>query len=52
MLHKLCTTSLIAFLPFQWQMPFAMIIITLYLMVILVGKPYLRKCVVCTLRGF
>jgi hypothetical protein len=43
MVHKLCITSLIAFIPSDWQLRAAMILVTLYLIVILFGKPYIRK---------
>lgn len=43
MLHKLITTSLIAFLPQNGQLPAALVVLTLYMIVILVVKPYKRK---------
>ena len=46
MLHKLCVTSLIAFLPPKHQMPGAMIIVFIYMAIILIQKPYLRKVMI------
>jgi len=43
MAHKLFVTAIVAFLPFNYQMPTAMCIVWLYTTVILVGQPYLRK---------
>jgi hypothetical protein len=43
MLHKLIVTSLIGFLPFEYQMPIGMCIVVIYMWVILRYKPYLRK---------
>jgi Sec-independent protein translocase protein TatA len=41
--HKLCVTCIIAFLPYDYQMPIGMVFVISYTAVILVGKPYLRK---------
>jgi CDP-diglyceride synthetase len=43
MLHKLIITSAIAFIPFQWQLPGAMIVVCLYGAALYVFKPYVRK---------
>jgi len=43
MMHKLAMTSLIAFFPLDAQMPLGLVVLTLYAMVILLGKPYIRK---------
>jgi len=43
LMHKLVITSLIAFVPFEQQMSVAMAFVTLYTILILVGRPYLRK---------
>jgi len=42
-LHKLILTSVIAFLPFQWQLAVAMIVVCFYASSMYVAKPYLRK---------
>jgi heme/copper-type cytochrome/quinol oxidase subunit 2 len=43
MTHKLILTSILAFFPADAQLPFGMCIATLYLMIILLAKPYQRK---------
>jgi len=43
MIHKLGITSLVAFLPDDFQLPVAMIWVTIYLIIILWRKPYIRK---------
>jgi hypothetical protein len=43
MAHKLFITSLVAFMPWELQMSIAMAACFLYMAVILVGRPYLRK---------
>jgi len=43
MCHKLLVTSVIAFFPYGTQMPVAMGMVTIYTMIILAGRPYLRK---------
>jgi hypothetical protein len=43
MSHKLALTSLIAFLPLDYQMPAAMIVIWIYMTIIYLGQPYIRK---------
>jgi flagellar basal body-associated protein FliL len=43
MAHKLFVTAMVAFLPFEAQMPTAMCIVWLYSSIILVTQPYLRK---------
>ena len=43
MCNKLILTSLIAFFPVDLQLPFGMVFAVLYLMVLLVAKPYVRK---------
>lgn len=41
--HKLVLLGVVPFAPFEWQLNFAMLVVTAYLIVIFVGKPYLRK---------
>jgi hypothetical protein len=43
MLHKLVVTSFVAFLPFEYQMPVAMVFVYLYMGVLLAARPYIRK---------
>jgi len=43
MAHKLIMTSLLAFMDVSFQMPAGMIVATIYLGIILLGRPYLRK---------
>jgi len=43
MLHKLFVTCLVAFLPYDFQMPTAMCVVAMYTMLILVVKPYIRQ---------
>jgi len=43
MIHKLVLVSLIAFLPFNAQMPVGIVVIGCYTMALLVCKPYIRK---------
>ena len=43
MLHKLALTSLIAFIPWKYQMVVAMMIVVSFIAVILIANPYLRK---------
>ena len=43
MMHKLATTSLVPFIPVEWQLPLALMIIGLYHISLLVYAPYKRK---------
>lgn len=43
MIHKLAVTSLVAFLDQTYQLQTAMGIVWLYLVIVLVGRPFLRK---------
>jgi len=43
MLHKLLVTSIVAFFPPLAQMAVAMVIVCVYLMILLVTRPYIRK---------
>jgi hypothetical protein len=43
MAHKLGATSLIAFFPYEVQLPMAMVMMFAYLAVLLVMNPYIRK---------
>jgi hypothetical protein len=43
MLHKLMATSLISFFPLEFQLPMAMVLMTIYLQVLLYVNPYVRK---------
>jgi len=43
MIHKLGATSLIAFFPWQYQLPMGMLMLMSYLAVLLCFNPYIRK---------
>jgi hypothetical protein len=43
MANKLILTSLLLFLPLDWQMPTGMIVITLYIIAVLLLQPYVRN---------
>jgi hypothetical protein len=43
MLHKLTMTSLLKFVSISYQMPTGMCVVTIYIIIILLGQPYLRK---------
>jgi len=43
MLHKILITSIVAFFPSAWQMPFCLAVAGAYLLVILLTRPYVRK---------
>jgi len=43
MVHKLTLVSLIAFLPYNLQMPGGIVVVGLYTMALLVCQPYIRK---------
>jgi hypothetical protein len=43
MAHKLAMTSLLKFVSIAYQMPTGMVVVTIYIIIILLGQPYLRK---------
>ncbi len=43
MTHKLIVTSLVAFFPYTAQLPVAMCVVVLYMILIYVFGPFLRK---------
>jgi hypothetical protein len=43
MIHKLTMTSLIAFFPWEWQLPMGTVVLLIYLVFLLHFNPYIRK---------